>query len=103
MKKSTKENVRITVAALLTIPLVLGFFALLSWAGLDWHMWLSFGAGTASAFGYLIAMFAHDLRKPRAFLSLVLWIVVYGGAWFLILKSGFRISNLTYILEARGG
>lgn len=65
------QNLKITLAAFLTIAALFGLAFLLEWGGLDWEKWSSFVIWTAFVFGSIGYLYERDLRKRRCLLVLV--------------------------------
>lgn len=99
MKQGTKENLKITVFAL--VSAVAFFFALLLFAHYraDWGKWFGFAVWTAGIFGSLVYLYAESLDENRKCMLVFFFaLALHSTMLILYLRSANKFPNVFFLL-----
>jgi hypothetical protein len=97
MNESTRENLRIAVAAWVSILVVGGAILLIEWALGPRMYWFDFILATLLVFGGLGLRFHRDMNKPKCVVVFLVLLTVHCAIFLHLFHVGITIRTAWYV------
>lgn len=97
MKESTRENIKITIAALFSVAVVLAVGIVLELHQINWQKWFGLVWWTGVVFGLLASGYGRKLRRPRPLAIFLVALGLHLSVMTIYLRSANDFPNLAFL------